>query len=130
MLESIDALELNGEAVWIPKLTSKQANQKLIAFYADITKDFPHLGIIANSDGHSFHEIGKSYTLIKQPDTKNSETLTSTLRVAVKSSSLEDVHLQPSTIGAYEHLIKLIPLIFAAKLHLIKIQNPRGESHT
>ncbi len=123
LLEQIDALELNGEASWIPGITPINANLKAINYFLDIKDDFD-IGIIANSDGHSFFELGKSFTYFPQPDLKNSETLVSSLRRGIRNAKLEDTHSVKSLLGTYLHVGLLAPLIIGSKLGLIKITNP------
>ena len=127
ILERIDALELNGSAIWIPGKTPRHTNQKLLEFYLDITEDFPHLGVIANSDGHSFWEIGKSYSKIRALNPSNADSITSSLRAGIRACTpeIEDITLRPSMAGAYLHAALLAPYI----LGVLHATNPKGESH-
>ena len=123
LFEQIDGIELNGEAVWIPGLTPINASLSAILFYTKIKDDFD-IGIIANSDSHSFFELGKSFTYLPSLDIKNSETLVSSLRQGIRNSKLKDTHSVKSPIGTYLHVGLLAPLIIGAKLGLIKLTNP------
>jgi len=127
LLVSIDALELNGEANYIPGLTPKNANQITLRFYLQFKNYNTHLGIIANSDGHSFREIGLSYTLLERADITSSEFLNASLRQAINDAKPEDTFLQQSRLGTYTHAGLLAPLIFLFKAGLWKIKYPEAQ---
>ena len=127
LLEQLDALELNGEANSIPKLAPKHANQKLLEFYSQIYKKYPRLGIIANSDGHSFREIGLSYTLLERPDLTSSEVISATLRQAIRTATPKDTYLHQSRLGTYTHAGVLSPLVLLSKLGLWKPTYPENQ---
>ena len=72
ILNNVDAIEIyNGEAAFgvpfINKPFPQEANKKAQEFYNKISEDFPKLGAISSSDGHSFYEIGSNWTEIEKP---------------------------------------------------------------
>lgn len=126
LLENIDALELNGEANYIPKLTPKNANQRLIEFHNFLVENdviFPPKGIIASSDGHSFFEIGSCYTYIEKLKIDTAEILTERLRYSVRNSHISDTNLHHSIFGTYLHVGLLVPWIIGVKAGIFKSKN-------
>jgi hypothetical protein len=106
LLESIDGIEIhNGEAT----LFSPGSNKKSQCFYSQIKKDHPDLVAISTSDGHSFFEIGSSYTEIPELDLKNSETIIKSLKENLKRPLNHKMH--NSYLGALRHGIYLSLII-------------------
>jgi len=65
VLEQLDAIEIfNGEAS-LPFLFKWFANHNAQRFYESVRLDFPNLGGLSSSDGHSFSEIGQSYNILR-----------------------------------------------------------------
>ena len=117
LLESFDAIEVhNGEAVWIPKLAPKNANKKAREFYLTQKRNHPHLGALSTSDGHSFYEVGRNYTLISEPAIETPEKLTESLRKSVREAFCYDTSQHTSTLGAIDHLLDLAVLAGLSKL--------------
>ena len=96
-----DAIEThNGEAIY--------GNKKAKKFYNSLKQDDYKLGALSSSDGHSFHELGKSWTEIDFPDIDNSKEFIPTLRNSIKSTDLQtNQRNHISYLGIIEHLAKL-----------------------
>lgn len=106
LLDHFDGWEFhNGEAA-----ACRGANQKAKARYQELVRDFPQLGAIAGSDGHSIYEIGTSYTPMSMPDFSRLNSpldVSDALRRAVRISRPEDSRTHNSYFGALDHLIDL-----------------------
>lgn len=108
LLEQVDAVEIhNGEASFglpfgpIPL----GANKKAQDFYARIESDFPNLGAIASSDGHSMYEIGSSWTEIQRPQFNG---FVNSLRESIIKTNLSTpTRMNNSIIGAIDHILDL-----------------------
>jgi len=112
LVSDIDALEVhNGEAFY--------GNKKAQEFYDFIKKDFPHLGAVAFSDGHSLREIGSSYTELPCLDIRNSESLKQSLRYAVRNPFSCKKHA--SYYSAFNHTIDMAVVIGLRKLGVAEI---------
>lgn len=101
LVHCFDAFEINGEAAW--------GNRKARRFYEKVKPHNPQLGLVCSSDGHSSHELGKSWTEldIEIPGMYTDEFLPR-LKQAVNSTNLQtpsQTHV--SYAGAIMHLIKL-----------------------
>ena len=127
-LQDIDFIEVHtSESVlWVPG-SAWRANKQAARFYEEELKPIaPDLGAIASSDGHSFREIGNSYTLLDLPPISGNSTsrrpyqeLTPTeqLRRALRNSKdLSNLVGGHSLTGALEHSAKVIPLMGLSKL--------------
>lgn len=81
-INDLDAIETwNAEAnLWLPGITQRKANKKAQEFYNEFKKDFPHLGKIISSDGHSLYEIGKTHMEIDFPDLSSMHNLNESLK--------------------------------------------------
>ena len=119
LLEYFDAIEVhNGEAVWLPLFTPRNANQKARGFYEEIKSDFD-IGALSSSDGHSFGEIGSSYSYLPQIEFRDSETLTSSLRKAIREhKNLDNDRRHNSTFPALNHAAYMAFLIFTGKVKI------------
>lgn len=121
-LNYLDAIEIfNGEAsLWIPKLTPKNANIKAEILFRRIIEDYPNIGGISTSDGHSFYEIGRCYSYIDFPDIENSEKLAESFRKSIRECRGDQLkeHKRSSIwgrIGALDHLADLAAIIAVKK---------------
>ncbi len=90
LIEQFDGVEThNSEAdLWLPRVTPRHANREAGRLYNDLTDDLlGSVGEIATSDGHSWYEVGKSWTGLEMPTNysawKNSENFLAMLRRAV-----------------------------------------------
>lgn len=109
ILLHVDAIEIhNGEASFgfpigpIPF----RANKKAQEFYARIKADFPNLGAISSSDGHSMYELGSSWTEIKKPTI---EDFVGSLKESVRKTDLSTPRkMKGSVFGAIDHIVDLI----------------------
>ncbi len=117
-LNHLDAIEIfNGEAsLWIPKLTPKNANVEAEIFFNKISKDYPNIGGISTSDGHSFYEIGRCYSYIDFPDIENSEKFAESLRKSIRACRGNELNDHKrgriwGRIGALDHLTDLAAII-------------------
>lgn len=120
-IENLDAIEVhNGEAGFSLPFSNyfpPKANEKAQEFFSDYFLtyaqkndlshiDSPELGAIYSSDGHSFYEIGSSYTeltsAISQIDFLNS------LRTAIhKTGNRTEGKQSNSKLGALDHIVDL-----------------------
>jgi hypothetical protein len=96
-----DAIEThNGEAVY--------GNKKAREFYKEEKPDHPHLGALSSMDGHSFHELGKSWTEIDFPNIENPHMFIPSLREAIRSTKLSTPRKDhTSYLGALQHAFLL-----------------------
>ena len=110
----------------------RNANRKAQEFYAKMSQHYSHLGMLSTSDGHSLHELGKSYTVLEMPECygyqiNDSEHLTESLAKAIMGSGtsrqlIENPNvlitineprqhvMQNARLGALEHIAKLAAL--------------------
>ncbi|MFH1787641.1 MAG: PHP-associated domain-containing protein [archaeon] len=82
LLEDVDFIEPHNGNAWIPHPKYFRANKQAQEFYREVLKEFPHLGGISSSDGHSVFEIGSSYSSL---DMKIEDDLTESLRKAIRN---------------------------------------------
>lgn len=85
ILSSVDAIEIhNGQS-------SYRSNNKARRLHRKVGARFYNLGKLASSDGHSYFEVGKSWTALQMPrdfsQLNNSESLIENLRRAIKETS-------------------------------------------
>lgn len=132
LLEQIDAVEIhNGEASfgllpskWIESMPLPSGLKKLIppikanknarGFYNMFLKQYPHLGAISTSDGHSIsewfgmvNEFGTSWTEIDEPETN--ANFVESLRNSVRNAShLSRRSKHKSYLGAMNHILDLV----------------------
>lgn len=108
ILQEIDAIEVhNGEASFgfpfgpIPLGANKKAQE----FYERIKPDFPNLGAISSSDGHSMYELGSSWTKIERPD---EEDFVNSVKEAIQRTNLNTrKKIKNSIFGAIDHIADL-----------------------
>lgn len=112
LLYDIDAIEVfNGEAGFgIPftKLTYN-ANNKAQEWYNKIKKDYPRLGALSGSDGHSFYEIGKCWTEIDRFNVEDKDYFVNNLRRSIRNTN-NGTQTQKTNliVGAIDHIVDLI----------------------
>jgi hypothetical protein len=96
-----DAIEThNGEAFY--------GNKNAERFYSSLGWDHYQLGALSSSDGHSFHELAKSWTEINFPDITDSKEFIPSLRKAIKATDLQtNQKNHTSYAGAVKHIAKL-----------------------
>jgi hypothetical protein len=112
IIEEIDAIEIhNGEASFgfsfgpLPN----NANELAQEFYREIKSEFPCLGALSSSDGHSIYEIGKNWTEIDMPDIANKGNFTNSLRNSIRNTDLKtEKKTRPLILGAIDHALDLI----------------------
>ena len=118
LLKYIDAIEVyNGEASFglLVGPFPKNANEKAQKFYSEVRKDFPHLGAIASSDGHSISEIGSSYTEIDKPE--YNKNFIYSLRNSVRDANLDDCKkMKSSFFSSMKHIAELSGIIASEKV--------------
>ena len=109
LLKSIDAIEVhNGEAGL--DLFFSGANRKAQEFYEKMKKDYPNLGALAASDGHSIYELGSSWTEIDAPE-MNKENFSNSLWYSIRRTDANTPkQKKDSIIGAIDHSADLILL--------------------
>jgi len=108
LLKQVDAIEIhNGEASFgfpfgpIPSGANKKAQE----FYARIKSDFPDLGAISSSDGHSMYELGSSWTEVERPD---KDDFINSLRDSIRKTNLSTQRkVKGSVFGAIDHIVDL-----------------------
>lgn len=106
-LQHIDAIEVhNGEAAFnIPFVDNpfpRSANQKALEWYKQIKSYYPHLGALAASDGHSFYEIGSSWTELEFPTMKTTD-FSSALRGAIRKADISSRQNRVQSKGGLVH---------------------------
>ena len=110
-----DAIEThNGEAIY--------GNSKSERFYNSLGwnhyQNYYQLGALSSSDGHSFHELGTSWTEIDFPNITNSKEFIPTLKKSIKSTDLQTNQKNKiSYRGAIEHMVKLAFITQINNLH-------------
>ena len=110
VLNEVDAIEIhNGEALYI-------ANWKAKKFYESIKQDYPGLGWLASSDGHSLYEIGSSWTEIRKPGLKNEYDFMEQLREFIKYNGESNKKMTNSVVGVIDHTLDLVAIIALNKL--------------
>ncbi|MEK6800943.1 MAG: hypothetical protein AABY05_03345 [Nanoarchaeota archaeon] len=111
LLKDFSAFEVhNGEAAFsLPLLRGmfpKDANYLASVDFFIFEKDFPRLGALSSSDGHSFYEIGKSWTALELPDMGSN--FVETLRNSIEATNLETERKNKDAIrGSVDHMIDL-----------------------
>ena len=118
LLKYFDALEVhNGEAAFgIPKTPFIYgANQKALRFYNEHRGDFSNLGALSSSDGHSFYELGTSWTEIDFPDLYNAN-FNNSLRRSIRNTNESKKMKTNSFIGAVDHLTDLAFILKVAPI--------------
>jgi len=131
LLKHFDAIEVhNGEAAFsIPFLLPKDANEKAQQFYIDVRWENPHLGCLASSDGHSFEEVGTSYTLLNMPiysELRTAKDVVLHLRNAVRGNrDMVNLKMTNSEDAARKHAIDLVKMIVKGRLRIFR--NPYGD---
>lgn len=117
LLKSLDAIEVhNGEASFGLPIGpfSIGANKKAQKFYSKIKNDYPHLGAIASSDGHSIEEVGSSWTEIDKPE--YNKNFVYSLKNSIRNTNLESCkEMKNSSFSAVKHLKELAGIIASEK---------------
>ena len=128
-LEDIDAIEVhNGESAFGLPLSPFPigANKKAQDFYSRIKKDYPHLGAISSSDGHSIDEVGSSWTEIDKPE--YNKNFIYSLKDSVRNTNLANCKkMENSVFGAIKHLKELANIIASEKLGSKKFETERPD---
>jgi hypothetical protein len=108
LLENIDAMEIhNGEALW--------GNRSAREFYDMVKRDYPNLGAISTSDGHSINEIGSSWIYMDFPDIERAQDFVPSLRESVMNCHMGmSMKMKKSIVGALAHAWDLL---FIEKKH-------------
>lgn len=130
LLQDFDALEThNGEAALsLFGLLPFRANEKAREFYKKITLDNKYLGALSSSDGHSFYELGSSWTEIEQPEKRD---FVNSLRQSIRNTSISTERQNvDSRLGALDHIIDLVSIKAASKIGLrVKFETERPENN-
>lgn len=109
LTEQLDAIEVhNGEASFGLPVgpVPLNANKKAQEFYARIKHDFPNLGAISSSDGHSMYELGSSWTEIDKPTNEN---FVNSLKEDIRKTDLNTLKkMKGSVFGAIDHISDLV----------------------
>ncbi|MEK6760720.1 MAG: hypothetical protein AABX93_02240 [Nanoarchaeota archaeon] len=115
LLKYIDALEVhNGEVSLFPP-----SNIKAKIFYNSISTY--NVGAISTSDGHSFYELGTSWTEIDEIDRDKGKFLES-LRKSVQETKYSKRENSASLVGALEHGIYVkFTIPFLSKIGLSRL---------
>lgn len=117
LIAFLDGIEThNGEAVY----GNKEAEIfHRLCFY----NQFPNLGGLSSSDGHSFDELGRSWTEIDFPDITDSKRFVPSLRKSIRSTNPKTPRQEhTSYFGCLYHLLglafitKIAPKIGLAKM--------------
>jgi hypothetical protein len=104
----LDGIEIhNGEACFYLLFGPfpRHANNKAKEFYQSST--VKKLGAISSSDGHSFYELGSSYTVLPDLDRSN---FVESLRNSIRSTCIKNslVKENNSFFGAMDHISDLV----------------------
>lgn len=123
-INDLDAIETwNAEAnLWLPGITQRKANKKAQEFYNEFKKDFPHLGKIISSDGHSLYEIGKTHMEIDFPDLSSMHNLNESLKKSFREQKKEQKNNLIGILGATHHAFSLAKIIAQEKIGMSKEQ--------
>lgn len=123
LIRELDALEVhNGET--LPK-----ANKRALDFYLSqlLTKNY--IGALASSDGHSFYELGRSWTRINFPEPSN-QFIENLRRSILNAGEGTDMRLHTSYIGMIDHIADLLFILnIAPKIglaHLFETDRPNN----
>jgi len=118
LLEDVDAIEVyNGTCSFgfpIGPLNS-DANKKALVFFEEYSSVM-NFGGIVTSDGHSFYEVGRSYSELEDISKEN---LNDSLKKAIRNHKNFDKDRKGSIygkIGAVDHILDLVCLIGADKI--------------
>ncbi len=111
LFELCDAVEAyNG-------LAGKIENEMADNLYVEHFIDYPHLGALASSDGHTFNEVGLCYTELEMPEyeeIKNADELQDALREAIGNAGVRQQ--RKSTYGKIEHAAIIGAMLLARKI--------------
>ncbi|MBD3355043.1 hypothetical protein GF361_03590 [Candidatus Woesearchaeota archaeon] len=120
LIPNFDAIEIhNGEAaLWIPGVAPMNSNRKARKMYENyIEYNFPDVGAVSFSDGHSIREIGRSYTCLTMGDAfEQPEKILSNLRTSIQNASPEDCVRKNAQLGALKHIADLAAIVALSKL--------------
>ena len=119
-LEFFDAIEVhNGLACfYIPSQTMPRANAKAHDFFNSVKEDFPMLGQVISSDGHSVYEIGSSWMHFPSINLLNSESILDSIKKGLINSREYSPlgHEHNSYVGALDHMADLYAYILTLKI--------------
>ncbi len=115
ILNDIDAIEVhNGEAAFgVPFINwpfPQGANKRAQEFYKIVKEDFPNLGALASSDGHSFYEIGSSWTEMEKPSLESETEFLEQFRNSIRNTRDSKKQMFNSVFGAMDHVLDLATL--------------------
>ena len=114
LLDFVDAIEVHDGEVFLGK-----ANKQAKRLYEIVKNDYSYIGQIASSDGHTFREVGSSYTEMEMPlyqILNSSLSVKEALRKAVRGSQ-DDLmlHKMSSPLGFLLHAGIISTMIIASK---------------
>lgn len=114
LYEQLDAIEIhNGEAGFGFRFGPLpiDANEQAIKAYLANKKDYPNLGALSVSDGHSSRELGSSWTMLNYPQLTNTKEFVESLRKSIRQTNeLTESKRTNSIFGAIEHIAKVIAI--------------------
>ena len=124
LIEYVDAVEVhNGEAREATNRKSLELHQWALCRELksiENIKPSQKIGAVSSSDGHSYHEVGRSYTRIKIPqleELKTANQVTDAIREGVRNSLFaRDLNKESSKVGAVTHASIIAYMILADKL--------------
>jgi len=108
ILDNIDSWEVYNASAefWFPNILPKNANQKSVEFYEKEIKNDYNIGACSFTDGHSPKVIGRSYTIIRQLDRENAQSLINSLRSNIKSvKDFKYLHRESNITDTLVHAI-------------------------
>jgi len=126
LLGELDAIEIhNGEASFgFPVGPFPwNANGKARKFYEEIAKDFPDIGALSTSDGHSMYELGRSWTEVDVPYSSDNTNFVDNLRDAIRRTNLSTPRHEASpqgVMGAIDHIVDLVTIVKIAPIFGLK----------
>jgi predicted metal-dependent phosphoesterase TrpH len=117
----------NGEAAFSAfGLLPKYANEVAQDFYNEVKIDFPDIASISSSDGHSFREIGRSWTELYMPDNysdlQTSEQVLEYLGRGLRARrhNFQTEQRKNSKLAALIHIGEVVGIIAFTKVPIIK----------
>jgi len=121
-INELDGFEIhNGEAaLWIPGVTKRNANENARDFYQEVRRQHLCLGAVSSSDGHSFYEIGRSFTNLQMGKhyghIRDAEELNRELRGAIRDRRIINGKRASARFGAFDHLVDLAVIVGLGKV--------------
>ena len=111
LLKNTDGIEIyNGEAAFGLPLDPLpfNANKKALEFYKITKENFPNVGALSSSDGHSMYELGSNWTEIDKPKIER-DNFVNSLRESVRKTDLNTNRKNKKLIlGSIDHIVDLI----------------------